>query len=63
MDFNPEFIDWILTIKPEIVEIGADNYGHNLPEPSWNKVAQLIGKLRASGITVIEKDGLERLMK
>ena len=63
MDFTPEFIDWILTIKPEIVEIGADNYGHNLPEPSWNKVAQLMGKLRASNITVIEKDGLERLMK
>ena len=62
MDFNPEFVDWILTIKPEIVEIGADNYGHNLPEPSWDKVAQLMGKLRASGITVIEKDGLERLL-
>ncbi len=62
MDFNLEFIDWILSIKPEIVEIGADNYNNNLPEPSWNKVAQLIGKLRSSGIIVIEKQGLERLL-
>ncbi len=61
MDFNPEFIDWILTIKPEIVEIGADNYRNNLPEPSWSKIAQLMGELRANDITVIEKDGLERL--
>ncbi len=63
MDFNPEFIEWILSIKPEIVEIGADNYNNHLPEPLWNKVAQLMAKLRSSGIQVIEKQGLERLLK
>ncbi len=63
MDFNPEFIEWILSINPEIVEIGADNYNNHLPEPLWNKIAQLMAKLRSSGIQVIEKQGLERLLK
>ena len=63
MDFDLDILlSWIYDINPEIVEVGADNYHNNLPEPSWSKVTQLMGKLRASGITVIEKDGLERLL-
>jgi protein gp37 len=62
MDFDLEdFTDWILTIEPEIVEIGADNYRHSLPEPEWYKVSALIDKLELAGIQVIQKEGLERL--
>ncbi|KKK52692.1 hypothetical protein LCGC14_3102340 [marine sediment metagenome] len=38
-DFNLEFfIKIIKEIKPKFVSIGADSKGHNLPEPSWDKV-------------------------
>ena len=61
MDFDMWFIGWIINIMPEIVEIGADNYHHNLPEPSWDKVVSLMSVLRDAGIKVVEKEGLERL--
>lgn len=64
MDFDlVEFSNWIYDINPDIVEIGADNYGNNLPEPSWDKVSKLINVLTLHGITVIRKDGLDRLME
>ncbi|GAH18366.1 unnamed protein product, partial [marine sediment metagenome] len=47
--------------NPEIVEIGADNYHNNLPEPEWSKVDSLMSNLKSYGIKVVEKDGLERL--
>jgi len=62
MDFDLEiFSTWIIDISPEIVEIGADNYHNNLPEPSWAKIKALIIKLKEAGIQVKEKDGLNRL--
>ena len=62
MDFDPiVFKYWILHIHPETVEIGADNYHNHLPEPSWEKVENLMSALRESGIQVIEKKGLERI--
>lgn len=62
MDFDPEaLVMWLKNLKPEIVEVGADNYKNNLPEPSWDKVDELLRALREFVPTVIEKDGLERL--
>jgi DNA repair photolyase len=64
MDFDLlEFIKWIADIKPDIVEIGADNYRHNLPEPSGIKVKNLIEAMESNGIEVVRKEGLERLLK
>lgn len=34
MDLDvPVMLEWVEKIAPEIVELGLDNYGHNLPEP------------------------------
>ena len=62
MDFDlRELTRWIGLLKPSIIEIGADNYNHNLPEPPWEKVEQLIKFCRGTGAQVVEKPGLERL--
>lgn len=62
MDFDfGIFLKWIVEINPEIVEIGADNYHNNLPEPTSTKVKGLLSALRDFCPTVIEKQGLERL--
>lgn len=60
--FLPSFATWIRDINPEIVEIGADNYHNNLPEPSSDKVKSLIYDMESFGIAVIKKSGLERLL-
>ena len=62
MDFDLDyFTDWIEQIAPEFVSIGADSKGHNLPEPSAEKVQQLIEHLQ--GITTVKiKDNLKRLL-
>ena len=63
MDFDLDiFIDWLVSIKPEIVEVGADNYQNGLPEPSPEKVQALLSALSEFVPTVIEKDGLKRLL-
>lgn len=62
MDFDlAVFAEWLYDINPEIVEIGADNYHNDLPEPSWDKVYKLIDILTLHGVKVIQKDGLQRL--
>ena len=62
MDFNLLlFVDWIKLIKPEIIEVGADNYHNNLPEPNSAKVNALLSYLKQICPTVIEKEGLERM--
>jgi protein gp37 len=62
MDFDLDvMLKWMKEIKPEIIEVGADNHGHNLPEPSWDKVERLLAGLRQICPKVVEKDGLERL--
>jgi len=62
MDFDLEkMVRWIKDIRPGIVEVGADNHKHNLPEPPWSKVEALLAKLREFCPEVKEKEGLERL--
>lgn len=63
MDFNLEpFVSWIEGVEPEFVNIGADSKGHNLPEPSWDKVQELIRELKKFTEVKI-KDNLNRLKK
>ncbi|GAH95428.1 unnamed protein product, partial [marine sediment metagenome] len=62
MDFDLEtMLNWMNEIAPAIIEVGADNYGHHLREPSWYKVQYLLGGLRTICPNVKEKTGLERL--
>jgi protein gp37 len=61
MDFDLKpMIDIVLMANPKWVNIGADSKRHNLPEPSWNKVEELISEL--SKFTEVHlKDNLKRL--
>lgn len=52
---------WILLINPQFVNIGADSKDHGLPEPSIEKVDQLIAFLKTNGIEIREKHNLNRL--
>ena len=62
MDFDLDyFVDWIKQIAPEFVSVGADSKGHNLPEPSSDKVRSLIKKLGEFTIVKV-KDNLGRLI-
>ena len=62
-DFDlDEMLSWMEEINPQIIEVGADNYHNNLPEPPWEKVEKLLDGLRTFCPTVVEKVGLERLM-
>lgn len=61
-DFDLEtMVTWMRITAPVIIEIGADNYGNNLPEPPWSKVEDLLKRLREICPEVKEKEGLERL--
>jgi len=61
MDFDLDiFVRWIKLIQPKFVSIGADSKGHNLPEPSADKVKALIKELKK--FTEVKlKDNLARL--
>ena len=48
--------------RPEWVNIGADSKGHNLPEPSAQKIRSLIEELTCEGIEVKLKSNLKRLI-
>jgi len=62
MDFDlEEFARLLIDAGPSFVNIGADSKGHGLPEPSMDKVLQLVERLTFAGIEVREKRNLERL--
>jgi len=62
MDFDLDILtDWVKEIHPLFVSIGADSKGHNLPEPSPEKLKALIENLK--NITTVKlKDNLKRLV-
>ena len=61
LDFDLEpFVDLIKEVNPEWVAIGADSKNHNLPEPSKEKIQELIQKLNEFTEVKIKKN-LERL--
>lgn len=63
MDFDlSTMVRWVSHLHPEIVEVGADNYGCGLPEPPTDKVRHLLEELRKVCPWVVEKDGLRRLL-
>jgi len=63
MNFDVDILtSWIDLIRPEFVNIGADSKGHNLPEPSADKVSSLIKNLKGCGIEIREKHNLHRLL-
>lgn len=62
-DFDlKEMIDIVKQINPEWVSIGADSKHCNLPEPSSEKVRDLITELEKF-VKVIQKDNLKRLLE
>lgn len=64
MDFNPDIMmQWIRTVKPTFINIGADSKKCGLKEPSPDKIMYLLGELKKEGIEVREKHNLDRLMK
>ena len=64
MDFDPEILaEWIIEIKPEFLNLGADSKGGNLEELTIEKVMELVRLLHEGGIELREKSNLERLRK
>lgn len=61
MDFDlTELVDLIKQCNPEWVNIGADSQGHNLPEPSYDKIEELI--IHLGRFTEVKlKKNLERI--
>jgi len=58
LDFDLEFIDWIREIRPEMVHIGYDNYGNQLPEPTLEKTRAL--KEELDKITEVETSTIRK---
>jgi len=48
-------VRWIHSIQPDIVSVGYDNYGCDLPEPSKDKTKELVEKL--DKFTDVEEKG------
>jgi DNA repair photolyase len=64
LDFDTRtFADMIHAANPDFVNIGADSKKHGLPEPTREKVQELIEALTARGITIRKKVNLNRLIK
>jgi len=62
MDFDLDvLVGWLKDIKPEFVSIGADSKGHNLPEPSPEKVRALISELKQF-TEIRSKNNLNRIL-
>lgn len=62
MQFDLDILsNWIIDIKPEFVNIGADSKNSGLTEPTWKEVQGLINVLKENNIEVRQKSNLERL--
>lgn len=62
LDFDPDiFLPMIINQRPDFVNIGADSKHNNLPEPSADKVKELIFRLVNAGIELRLKPNLKRL--
>ena len=62
LDFDVDVLaSWIANIKPDFVNLGADSKGHDLPEPTVEKIMQFVEKLKSYGIELREKYNLQRL--
>jgi len=62
LDFDMnDMVKLIKTCKPKQVNIGADSMGHKMPEPSADKLLELIGRL-SEFTTIHNKKNLKRLI-
>jgi hypothetical protein len=62
MDFDVDIMMfWIKRIMPDFVNLGADSKRNRLPEPTANKIMELISALNTAGIELREKHNLQRL--
>jgi len=62
LDFDVYILaSWIDQIRPEFLNLGADSKDHNLPEPTVEKIHDLVEKLKEYGIELREKHNLKRL--
>lgn len=63
MDFSVEHLsELIFMCEPAWVNIGADSKGHGLPEPSGDKIRELIDNLRRNDVQVKVKSNLKLLL-
>ena len=63
MDFDlKEFVEMLKSCGPDQVNIGSDTGGHKLPEPSKEKVLQLIEEIKKF-TTIHNKSNLKRILK
>jgi len=63
LDFCVDILaDWIKDIKPTFINIGADSKNHGLPEPTMEKIMELVEKIKDTGIELIKKSNLQRLL-
>ena len=63
LEFDLEWVvDHVKLVRPKFVSIGADSQGHNLPEPSPEKVKKLIEELEKF-TEVKVKPNLNRIMR
>ncbi len=64
MDFNLDIFSTMLIHSGAVqVNIGADSGGNNLPEPSKEKLLELVKILQDVDVTVFLKDNLKRLLR
>ena len=62
MDFDlTEFVEMLVDIEPEWINVGADSQRHNLPEPESDKILNLIDEMRKFTEVKIKKN-LNRLL-
>jgi len=63
LDFDVDILlAWLIDINPAFINIGADSKKCNLPEPSNQKIIELIKQLQENNIPIRKKVNLERML-
>jgi protein gp37 len=64
LDFDvTDLVSILVMANPTFINIGADSKGSDLPEPSKEKIEELLMKLSYTDIEIRRKVNLERLLK
>ncbi len=64
MEFDLDVLsEWIINLKPDFINLGADSKRHNLPEPTREEVLALVNVLEENGVHINKKSNLGRLVK